>query len=235
VDDYRWFEFPERPLSARFPLDWPWLAGGQEWAEGAERFPFRNPAEAYRWLHSIRQAPRRPAACPRLFVSHRQTDDAKARRIAWLAWDEGFDYWLDVIDLDPALNQQVVALEGALGRALSKFEKAILTAAIIEMALLNCTQVLAVITSNTKGSQWVPYEYGRVKERTAVGVSASCWWDCAVLKKEDLPEYLHLAAVHDDEPAIRGWLQCHMRQNQQCPGSRRGDWVGNEPGALRTG
>ena len=91
------------------------------------------------------------------------------------------------------------------------------------------------MTGNTKGSQWVPYEYGRVKERTAVGVNASCWRDPTALRQDDLPEYLHLAAVRDDEPAIRGWLHGHMPQYRQCPGGRRGTWPGNEPGPLRTG
>jgi hypothetical protein len=101
VDDYRWFEFVERPLVARFPLDRDWLAGGREWAAGAERWPFLRPEDADGWLNDIRRVPRKELKCPRVFVSHRQIDDESALRIAWLAWEEGFDYWLDIIDLDP--------------------------------------------------------------------------------------------------------------------------------------
>ncbi len=75
-----------------------------------------------------------------MFVSHRQTDADWALRIAWLAWDEGLDYSLDIIHLDPTHNQQVINLEQTLGRSLSDFEKSVLTAAIIEMPLLNCTR-----------------------------------------------------------------------------------------------
>ena len=52
------------------------------------------------------------------------------------------------------------------------------------------------MTDNTKGSQWVPYEYGRVKEAAPVALNAAFWWDTTTLKKlEDLPEYLRLALV----------------------------------------
>jgi hypothetical protein len=39
TDDYRWFEFVDRPIPERFPRDWPWLAGAEEWAEGARGLP----------------------------------------------------------------------------------------------------------------------------------------------------------------------------------------------------
>jgi hypothetical protein len=61
-DDYRWFEFVDRPISERFPLDWPWLAGAEEWREGLG--VLREPAveRGLRWLERIRQA--RCVVCP---------------------------------------------------------------------------------------------------------------------------------------------------------------------------
>jgi hypothetical protein len=239
LEDYRWFEFVHRPLAARFPFDWRWLAGAREWAEGAEQIFSLDPPAARRWLNQIRQAPKKKdtAPCPRVFVSHRQADDAWALRIAWLAWDEGFDYWLDVIHLDPERNQQVATLEQKLGRALSDFERSILTAAIIEMALLNCTHVLAVMTDKTKGSQWVPYEYGRTKDATPISIQASCWWDSTTLQNSKPPEYLYLGPIHGNESAIRSWLYGQKQQYPNCLGKPRGLWPRPipVPGPLPTG
>ena len=209
MDDYRWFEFQHLPMIARFPGNLTWLLGVQEWETGMRQFPFVSRTDAYQWLNAIRLVARvrQTPLCPRVFVSHRQLDEKPARRIAWLSWCEGFDYWIDVIDLDPQRNQQVVQLEKTLGRELTGFEKAVLTAAIIEMALLNCTHVLAVMTNNTAGSQWVPYEYGRVKDTTLSPPQAACWHDHTTLPRSDLSEYLHLAEVLDNERGIRSWLQ----------------------------
>ena len=236
MHDYRWFEFVQRPLVARFPLDLDWVAGGREWAAGAERWPFLGPEEAERWLNDIRQVPKKEFKCPRVFVSHRQIDDEWALRIAWLSWEEGFDYWLDIIDLDPERNKQVVAIEQRLDRALSEFEKSVLTAAIIEMALLNCSHVLATMTKHTRGSMWVPYEYGRVKERMPVSMQASCWWDSTTLSNVQPSEYLLLGSIHGKEREIRAWMGDHKKKYLNCHGVRRGPPpTKDEPKALPTG
>ena len=91
-------------------------------------------------------APSRPC----VFVSHRRSDGALARRVAFLACKEGFDFWLDVVDPNLySVTGVTLSSEGA---------KAAAIAAIIEMALLNSTHVVAVMTANTKGSEWVPYQ-----------------------------------------------------------------------------
>ncbi|HEV8482632.1 MAG TPA: hypothetical protein VGV87_03655, partial [Blastocatellia bacterium] len=67
-------------------------------------------------------------------------------------------------------------------------------ASVIEMGLINSTHVLAVITQNTMGSAWVPYEYGRVK--TGLGVTtpqAACW--IHNVPASPIPEYLYLGEV----------------------------------------
>jgi hypothetical protein len=243
TDDYRWFEFVERPIPERFPRDWPWLAGAEEWAEGAGGLSEMNPVRAAQWLEHIRQArnTKPPARCPRIFVSHRQADAAAALRLAWLAQDEGWGYWLDIIDLASA-PRQLAALTRWLGRAPTPLQLSIFTAALIEMGLLNCSHVIAAMTDNTKGSQWVPYEYGRLKEVALVARNAASWWDTTTLQVGDLPEYLHLAPVLDDETEIRRWLQAEMSAAQtthypNCPGRRRNDWPERipTPGPLPTG
>ena len=103
--------------------------------------------------------------CPyhRLFVSHRQIDKDYGLRMANLANNSGFEFWLDV--LDPTL-----AAIPALAHLPPK-QVALLTACVIEMGLINSTHVLAVMTQHTKGGEWVPYEYGRVRRAGNTG----CW------------------------------------------------------------
>jgi hypothetical protein len=244
VNDYNWYEFQNVPLAARFP-DNNWLSGVQEWVAGLADLTSGNMdvnrQSALQWLDQIRRAPLKPGSqtCPRVFVSHKQIDKDCALRVAWLAGEEGFDYWIDVIDLDPVLNPQITKLRQTiqtnLGRSLTPFEESVLLAAIIEMGLLNCTHVLAVMTSNTTPSRWVPYEYGRMKRKTLHGAGTSCWWDTTSLpQEEDLPEYAHLAAVHPKEQDIRDWFNKEVGQFPKCSGARRGTWS-VEPPALPTG
>ena len=81
--------------------------------------------------------------CPRLFISHRMADFGYAERIAWLASKHVWDYWLDVHDPGLASNNAIT---------LSPKSRALAVALIIEVALLNCTHILATITDNSPGS-----------------------------------------------------------------------------------
>jgi len=228
--DYDWREYRENPLPQRYPQA-PWVYGLPEWRWGAERLQSAEFAlvEFYRelsdWPGRIREAERPAEAdrCPRVFVSHRQVDEDAALRVAWLAAQENFDYWLDITDL----GLWSLLLPNSIW-------KEILLAAIIEMALLNCTHVIAVMTSNTAGSQWVPYEYGRRKPRRPVTNEVSCWWDHTSLGLTSLPGYVFLAPVHGNEAEIRKWLYDERRKYQKCPGNRN-RWKGAEPAELPTG
>jgi hypothetical protein len=149
-------------------------------------------------------------------------------RLAWLAQNAGWSYWLDIIDLASA-PAQLAALARWLGRPLTPLQIAIFTASLIEMGLLNCTHVIAAMTGNTKGSQWVPYEYGRIKEASRVVMNAASWWDSTTIaKKEDLPEYLHLSPILEKETAISAWLGAELgaasKQYPNCSGRPRNDW-----------
>jgi hypothetical protein len=111
------------------------------------------------FLQTMQALPGRPLSQPRVFVSHRMADAPYAERIAWLAsQNAGLEYWLDVHD--PVLRFASAALPP--GHPVY----AITVAAIIEMALLNCTHVIAAHTpppTNTtwRPSQWIPYELAR--------------------------------------------------------------------------
>ena len=98
-----------------------------------------------------------PRRC--IFVSHRRIDWAIAEHLAnaILAHHppgaQPFDVWLDV--WDPTLN---------LMQPIAGLKPGILTALIIEMGLINSLAVIALVTPNSPGSRWIPYEFGRVKK-----------------------------------------------------------------------
>ena len=218
MPDYLYDHFQGGPFEIRFSQAG-WIQGILPWETGIQLFPFGGYGEPAReWIREIRRfrPPLPELPCPRVFISHRQIDDAYARRIAQLAIHNQFNYWLDVIDLDPLRNSQVRALETKLQRPLTAFEKDILTAAVIEMALLNCTHVLAVMTQNTVGSQWVPYEYGRVKEPPPLSCEASCWWDYTSLPSANFPEYMFLGEILGIESEICLWFRSERAKYNNC-------------------
>jgi hypothetical protein len=121
-----------------------------------------------------------------VFISHRKDDDKVARKAAKVLTDRGINVWLDVDD--------------PLMPAISATNNALLIALYIEMALVNSTHVLALMTSNTKGSLWIPYEYGRVKCSPAFAQEA------ASLHLENLyPEYTYLGVQHHDYSDLQNW------------------------------
>ena len=141
-------------------------------------------------------------SCPRVFVSHRSADAAEALRIAELAGNAGFYYWVDV--LDPALQ--------ALGAgSFNSTKQAVAVAIVIELALLNCSHVIAVLTKNTPGSMWGPYEYGRVKLPTVTSIQASAWID-PTWNQPIKPEYLLLGRQHQTETEIINWFAGAINQ-----------------------
>lgn len=224
--DFRWDDFHGEPLVNRFHQT-NWCYGIDEWEAGMQQFPFGGLAEPAReWVREIRRVKDHvpPLSCPRVFISHRQIDERYARCIAHLAATHRFNYWLDVIDLDSARNLQVRQIETMLQRPLTDFERGILTGAIIEMALLNCTHVLAVMTGNTAGSQWVPYEYGRVKEPLPASVEASCWWDTTSLPLGNFPEYMWLGMIHFKASDITAWFDAERRRYQPTCHAQPGDF-----------
>ena len=187
MPNYDWTEYQNRPWLERFPEG---VRGLDVWRE----LPLEGSPDS---LNQERGQTTARLVQPCVFVSHRRADLAQAMRIAYLACQEGFDYWLDV--LDPQLGPFAPPKSGAA------------IAAIIEMALLNSTHVMAVMTRNTKGSQWVPYEYGRVKAPMPVTLQAASWLDKS-LAAPDIPEYLHLGAITRSEAEIRTWLQAERQR-----------------------
>lgn len=155
---------------------------------------------------------------PRLFVSYKSQNRQYALRIAYLADQAGFNFWLDV--LDPTL-------QGANATPMPTKQRAILVASAIEIGLLNSSHLLAAMTSQTAASRWVPYEFGRVKSRTVVSTDASSWVHRSGVPS--VPEYLHLCPIHFSEIEINQWLmsECSMweRKNRITISKPAGKWI----------
>lgn len=209
MSDYFWLEFADRPLRDQYPA----------WAEGVDlwREYIGGDVVAFQTLLDLLVARRATVTWgvagtelsrPRLFVSHRKDDDQRARDVATLAKAEGFQVWVDVLDRD--LQRIVQASTGTPADRL-------LIALCIEMALLNSTHVLALITTRTRGSYWVPYEYGRAKDSSPHSLRAAAWIDQPVV---DEPEYVDLGVKTRSDDEIRRWLRGELAAwNQRFPPS----------------
>jgi hypothetical protein len=155
--------------------------------------PFLEAFDAF--LEQLRALPSGPGAC-RIFVSHQRRDVPYAERIAWRAQQQGFEYWLDVHD---------PLLQLANRTTLPPVVQAILIAAIIEMALLNCSHGITVQTAHAQASRWVPYEFGRAKQRWLVSTQVASWFDNGIFVTTTA-DYLKLGACAHSESAVVAWL-----------------------------
>lgn len=215
--DFRWDQ-AARTWWERFPRD---ARGAQQWQRLFERNAppgqWRQLLSELRRLQDTRSDPPDPVnPRPCVFVSHRMDDADRALRIANIAHDQGFDYWVDV--LDPVL---LAVTQGQIG-GMTAEQEALLTASVIEMGLLNSTHVIVVLTEDTRGSMWVPYEYGRVKT-LPLTMQAGCWVAPKAVTTPQKPEYLVMGVITKNEPEIAGWFAGEvMAWGRPCP--HKGPW-----------
>jgi hypothetical protein len=134
---------------------------------------------------------------PTLFVSHQWKDDKLAERVAWEAKEVGFDYWLDVHD---------TKLTAVTSAALPVPIKAALITGIIEVALLNSTHLVGLQTTNSQTSRWVPYEFGRAKDRRMISDRTASWFQTGV-GLDPNGDYLAFAECCDTDSALYDWLK----------------------------
>ena len=146
-------------------------------------------------LQILQDVPRKK--CPCLFISHRQSDGLYALRIAQLAKQGGFMFWLDIFDPGLRLLANNTTIPSNL--------VPLITACIIEMALINCTHVIACMTPATRGTLWMPYEYGRITKIPGF-YRRACAWLHPDLIPADFPEYMHLGVIAKNEQEISRWL-----------------------------
>jgi len=121
-----------------------------------------------------------------VFLSHRTADRGLAEDLAKeIVRRTRFQVWLDI--WDPTLS-------GLPALNLTHRQKALLIAHTIEMGLLNSDGVIALITKDSKGSDWIPYEYGRIKEYTVFASKAAA---ASRVPVTALPEYMLLGELHE--------------------------------------
>lgn len=163
IVDYRWTSFDKVSKSPddRYPRSLRLFAptSRAEWTDGiAKILSDRSPPEEWlrAWLGRIASSTRDEASlpCPRVFISHRRVDEKLARRAAWLASNgAGVRFWLDVIDLAQAMTPLAAAIAKRFPNAqVQRMVLGFVQASVIEMALVNCTHVLALVTDQTQGS-----------------------------------------------------------------------------------
>lgn len=196
------------------------MAGLSQWHSFLEVIfsPEEDPRDALAdFIEQLRVLPCRDPTKPRVFVSHRMADIDYGERIAWLASRKaGLDYWLDAHD--PILVHNTNAIPKT--HPLYPF----IIAGIIEMALLNCSHVIAAHTpprdadckSKWIPSQWIPYEFGRAKSRKVFSTRAAGWFHPSVREPETRGEYVLLAevcapqvpmAAGQSDQVVKDWLR----------------------------
>ncbi len=133
----------------------------------------------------------------RVFISHQRADAARGERVACLAEHHGLACWLDVHDPTLALVNRLPANDP---------RRSLLIAAIVEIALLNCSHVIALHTSSSRSSRWVPYELGRAKAHRIVSRQAAGWFQQGQTVA-GCGDYVQLAVMTHDEIEIGAWLE----------------------------
>jgi hypothetical protein len=141
-----------------------------------------------------------------VFISHRSVDKPIARTLAREIERLNIDYWLD--EEDEATQEAASADDAAA------------IAAAVEAGLVGSTHLLCLVTKNTQGSWWVPFEVGEAR-----GLSKPF----ALLthrEVERLPEWASLGANLTTRGALRDWLSklaSHPQTNTEVGPALR-DW-----------
>lgn len=141
-----------------------------------------------------------------VFISHRTADDTIARRVCdRLVQVHGIPCYLDDLDKEAGLANQS-------NRVTS----------LIVQRLNNCTNLLAIITKNTRGSWWVPFEVGVARQAPRAITSFTN------LANGELPEFL------TEWPVVRGdkAIDIFAAMYQQQAGSIKRALIDNTARAL---
>ena len=171
---------------------YPGAAAGIAIGQFRDRLQQDEPDRAKRWKS------RKPC----VFISHKRSDAPLAEKLARaIGKTKKYNVWLDV--WDP--NLKALAKLSRAGR-LTPEQEAVAIAATIEMALVNSSRVLAVMTRNSAGSRWIPYEYGRVKEGISFGQDAAAWLDPTYNATTHLAEYMLLGPRLKTRAHLQSWL-----------------------------
>ena len=122
-----------------------------------------------------------------VFISHRTADDVVARTVHdRLTRVHGIQCYLDDLDREAHRTSKITAL--------------------IVDRLKSCSNLLALVTRNTKGSWWVPFEVGVARQAPRIITSYTD------LQQGELPEYLREWPVLRGENAVDIFAVHYRRQ-----------------------
>ncbi len=136
----------------------------------------------FRSLHGIDKDTK-----PCIFISHRKADAQAAQAVA--------EYLIAKLNVFVYLD----ALDPYLASANSTQDsKGIVEA--IDTGLSISTQLLGIISSNTKGSWWVPYEFGgaRLQNKPTAFILLN--------SVTDLPDYMKISRLITDVTSLDSWV-----------------------------
>ncbi|HUU95200.1 MAG TPA: toll/interleukin-1 receptor domain-containing protein [Phycisphaerae bacterium] len=127
-----------------------------------------------------------------VFISHRTADNEIAQRVAHrLKYQHGITVYIDDIDQELRRLQGTSAITGLLVRRLN-----------------SCTNLLAIVSRNTHGSWWVPFEIGVARQCPRVITTMTDLADSL------LPEYLLEWPRLRGETAVDIFARLYKEQKQ---------------------
>ena len=122
-----------------------------------------------------------------VFLSHRTADNVIARKVHdRLTYTHRIECYLDDLDKEIGPSSRITAL--------------------IVDRLTSCTNLLALITRNTRGSWWVPFEIGVARQAPRIITSYTD------LPQRELPEFLTEWPVLRGESAVDTFAGQYKRQ-----------------------
>jgi len=129
-----------------------------------------------------------------VFISHRKIDSVRAKMISMSFWLEGVKHYLDELDEEIKITDDITSL--------------------IMQRVDECSHMMVVVSKNTQGSWWVPFEIGvaskaerRITTYSSGGHTAlpdflSKW---PILRNnDDLKEFIKLYKRDTAVPIIEG-------------------------------
>lgn len=126
-----------------------------------------------------------------IFISHRTADDALAQTVYnRLKFTHGISCYIDNVDA-----------------LVNKMSQRDLTSYIVKK-LNECTNLMAIVTANTQGSWWVPFEIGVARQAPRIITSYFQGQSSA------LPEYLQEWPVLTKEQEIDSYAVVYKQQSQ---------------------
>lgn len=140
------------------------------------------------WTESrLKERSQEKSSC--VFISHRKSDTDAAKAIALYLKYQGVDIYFD--EYDRLLSAAVAAGETKL------------VVQYIQMGISFSTHLLGVISPDTKGSWWVPFEIGLAWQRDKELSVAYLLLD----NVDHLPEYLQITKNIKDRYELRNWVK----------------------------